>query len=80
MRDAILGDPTALDIRSVWLAATVAASTALVTAIGLVTPRRGITPFWGRSLEIAESFVLLTLVPLALAVFDVYARARAMTS
>ncbi|OIJ65668.1 type VII secretion integral membrane protein EccD [Streptomyces mangrovisoli] len=79
-RDALQGDHTALDIRSVWLAAAVAAAAALVTAIGLITPRRGVTPFWGRFLEIAESFVLLTLIPLALAVFDVYERARAMTS
>ncbi|MFJ6818448.1 type VII secretion integral membrane protein EccD [Streptomyces avermitilis] len=79
-RGALQGDTTALDIRSVWLAAAVAAATVLVTAIGLVTPKRGVTPFWGRFLEIAESFVLLTLIPLALAVFDVYAQARAMTS
>ncbi|MGX5187872.1 type VII secretion integral membrane protein EccD [Streptomyces avermitilis] len=79
-RSALQGDTTALDIRTVWLAAAVAAATVLVTAIGLVTPKRGVTPFWGRFLEIAESFVLLTLIPLALAVFDVYAQARAMTS
>ncbi|GAX51461.1 type VII secretion integral membrane protein EccD [Streptomyces olivochromogenes] len=79
-RDALLGDTTALDIRSVWLVAAVGAATALVIAIGLITPRRGLTPFWGRFLEIAESFVLLTLIPLALAVFDVYGQARAMTS
>lgn len=80
VRDAALGDTIALDIRSVWLAAAIAVAAVLVTAIGLITPQRGVTPFWGRFLEIAESFVLLTLVPLALAVFDVYARARAMTS
>ncbi|MFF8596866.1 type VII secretion integral membrane protein EccD [Streptomyces sp. NPDC015220] len=80
VRDALSGDTTAFDIRSVWLAAAVAAAAALVTAIGLITPRRGVTPFWGRFLEIAESFVLLTLVPLTLAVFDVYASVRAMTS
>jgi type VII secretion integral membrane protein EccD len=76
-RDALLGDTTALDIRSVWLVAAVGAAIALVTAIGLITPRRGLTPFWGRFLEIAESFVLLTLIPLALAV---YGQARAITS
>ncbi|MFQ6146645.1 type VII secretion integral membrane protein EccD [Streptomyces seoulensis] len=80
VRQALQGDTTPLDIRSVWLAAAVAAATALVTAIGLITPRRGVTPFWGRFLEIAESFVLLTLVPLTLAVFDVYSTVRAMTS
>jgi hypothetical protein len=80
VRDALQGDTTALDIRSLWLAAAVAAAAALVTSIGLIAPRRGVTPFWGRFLEIAESFVLLTLVPLTLAVFDVYATVRAMTS
>ncbi|MFJ8824339.1 type VII secretion integral membrane protein EccD [Streptomyces sp. NPDC102467] len=81
LHEAVLKhDTTALDIRTVWIAAAIGAATALVTAIGLITPRRGVTPFWGRFLEIAETFVLLTLIPLALAVFDVYASARAMTS
>ncbi|MGI5357817.1 type VII secretion integral membrane protein EccD [Streptomyces sp. CA-252508] len=73
-------DATALDIRTVWLAAAVAAVAALITAIGLIVPRKGVTPFWGRFLEIAETFVLLTLIPLCLAVFDVYHAIRAMTS
>lgn len=77
-RDALQGDTAGLDIRTVWLAAAIAGATALVTAIGLITPRSGVTPFWGRFMEIAETFVLLTLVPLALAVFDVYASARSM--
>jgi hypothetical protein len=72
-------DPTALNIRTVWLVAVIAVATALITSIGLITPRRGVSPFWGRFMEIAETFVLLTLVPLTLAVFDVYAQARAMT-
>ncbi|MET7599622.1 type VII secretion integral membrane protein EccD [Streptomyces sp. NPDC005481] len=80
MRDALAGDRSALDLRTVWLVAVIAAAAALVTALGLILPRGGVTPFWGRFLEIAEGFVLLTLVPLALAVFDVYAAARAMTS
>jgi len=80
IRDALTGDRSDLDIRTLWLVAAIAAAAALVTAIGLMVPRRGVTPFWGRFLEIAESFFLLTLVPLALAVFDVYAAARAMTS
>ncbi|UFQ18414.1 type VII secretion integral membrane protein EccD [Streptomyces huasconensis] len=80
MRAARAGDTAALDLRTVWLVAAIAAAVVLVTALGLITSRTGVTPFWGRFLEIAEAFVLLTLVPLALAVFDVYARARAMTS
>ncbi|GAA3828949.1 type VII secretion integral membrane protein EccD [Streptomyces phyllanthi] len=80
IRDALTGDRTGLDIRTIWLVAVIAAAAALITAIGLIVPRSGLTPFWGRFLEIAEGFVLLTLIPLALAVFDVYGAVRAMTS
>ncbi|MEU7283245.1 type VII secretion integral membrane protein EccD [Streptomyces sp. NPDC045431] len=80
IRDALRGDGTALDIRTIWLTAAVAAVAALIVSIGLIVPRKGVTPFWGRFLEIAESFVLLTLVPLCLAVFDVYHSIRALTS
>ncbi|MGW1545103.1 type VII secretion integral membrane protein EccD [Streptomyces sp. NPDC002309] len=80
VRDALSGDRTDLDVRTVWLVAAIALVSAVVTAIGLIASRGGATPFWGRFMEIAEGFVLLTLVPLALAVFDVYAAARAMTS
>ncbi|MER7056711.1 type VII secretion integral membrane protein EccD [Streptomyces sp. NPDC000351] len=79
VRDALAGDRTDLDIRTVWLIAAIAVAAALITGIGLVASRSGLTPFWGRFLEIAEGFFLLTLVPLALAVFDVYASVRSMT-
>ncbi|GHH88007.1 type VII secretion integral membrane protein EccD [Streptomyces sulfonofaciens] len=80
IQHALAGDGGALDIRTLWLAAVIAVAAALTTAVGLIVPNKGITPFWGRFLEIAEGFVLLTLVPLTLAVFDVFAAARAMTS
>lgn len=80
VREALAGDSTALDLRTIWLAAAVAAAAALVTAIGLIVPRKGVTPFWGRFLEIAEAGVLLTLIPLCLAVFDLYHSIRALTS
>ncbi|MFJ4619244.1 type VII secretion integral membrane protein EccD [Streptomyces sp. NPDC088812] len=79
-RDALTGDRTDLDIRTIWLVAAIAAASAIITAVGLIASRGGVTPFWGRFLEIAEGFVLLTLVPLALAVFDVYTAVRSMTS
>ncbi|MEU3609410.1 type VII secretion integral membrane protein EccD [Streptomyces sp. NPDC035033] len=78
--EALKGDGGALDIRTVWLSAAIAGVAALLTAIGLIVPRKGVTPFWGRFLEIAETFVLLTLLPLCLAVFDVYHSIRALTS
>ncbi|MET8275412.1 type VII secretion integral membrane protein EccD [Streptomyces sp. NPDC005134] len=74
------GDSGSLDIRTVWLSAAVAAGAALLTAIGLIIPRKGLSPFWGRLLDLAESALLLSLVPLCLAVLDVFARARALTS
>ncbi|MGW2259121.1 type VII secretion integral membrane protein EccD [Streptomyces sp. NPDC004749] len=76
----IYGDRGGLDIRTIWLAASVAAGAALLTAIGLVIPRKGLSPFWGRLLDIAEGAVLLSLVPLCLAALDVFSAARAMTS
>ncbi|MET8176425.1 type VII secretion integral membrane protein EccD [Streptomyces clavifer] len=73
------GDRSSLDIRTIWLSAAVAAGAALLTAIGLVIPRKGLSPFWGRLLDLTESALLLSLVPLCLAVLDVFTRARAMT-
>jgi type VII secretion integral membrane protein EccD len=78
--DALRGDGSALDIRTLWVAVGAAAAATATTAIGLIVPRKGVTPFWGRFLEIAEAFVLLTLLPLCLAVFDAYHSLRAMTS
>ncbi|MET7791404.1 type VII secretion integral membrane protein EccD [Streptomyces sp900116325] len=74
------GASGSLDIRTVWLSAAVAAGAALLTAIGLIIPRKGLSPFWGRLLDLTESALLLSLVPLCLAVLDVFARARALTS
>ena len=54
------GDRGPLDIRTVWLAAAVAVGAALITAIGLIVPRKGVSPFWGRLLDLAEGAVLLS--------------------
>lgn len=66
--------------RTVWLSAAVTAGAALLVGISLVIPRTGLSPFWGRLLDLTEAAVLLSLVPLALAVLDVYGRARSLTS
>ncbi|MEV0787105.1 type VII secretion integral membrane protein EccD [Streptomyces sp. NPDC050423] len=73
------GDRGSLDLRTMWLSAAVAAGAALLTTVALVVPRKGLSPFWGRLLDLAESALLLSLVPLCLAVLDVFARARALT-
>lgn len=74
------GDRGGLDIRTIWLTASVAAGAALITAIGLIIPRKGLSPFWGRLLDLTEGFVLLSLVPLCLAVLDVFMAVRSLTS
>ncbi|MBA0051892.1 type VII secretion integral membrane protein EccD [Streptomyces sp. AJS327] len=75
-----LGGADAADLRTVWLTAAIAGAAAVLTAIALIVPSKGLTPFWGRFLEIFETFVLLTLLPLCLAVLDVYSAARSLTS
>ncbi|MFD9408394.1 type VII secretion integral membrane protein EccD [Streptomyces sp. NPDC059989] len=73
-------DHSGLELRTIWLTAAVAAGAALLTGIALVIPRKGLSPFWGRLLDLTEAAVLLSLVPLTLAVLDVYSRVRALTS
>lgn len=73
-------DRGGLDLRTIWLSAAVAAGAALLAGIALVIPRKGLSPFWGRLLDLTEAAVLLSLVPLTLAVLDVYSRARSLTS
>ncbi|WP_344030538.1 type VII secretion integral membrane protein EccD [Streptomyces luteireticuli] len=74
------GDHGPIDVRTVWLAAAVAAGSALIVGIALIVPKKGLSPFWGRLSDLAESAFLLSLVPLCLAVLDVYSAARSMTS
>ncbi|NUS11424.1 MAG: type VII secretion integral membrane protein EccD, partial [Streptomyces sp.] len=69
-----------LDLRALWLSATVAAGAAVTVAVGLIVPRRGVSPFWGRGLDLAEAAVLLSLVPLCLAVLGVYDAVRGLSS
>ncbi|MFJ8014787.1 type VII secretion integral membrane protein EccD [Streptomyces sp. NPDC096339] len=73
-------DHSGMAIRTIWLTAAVAGGAALLAGIALVIPRKGLSPFWGRLLDLTEAAVLLSLVPLALAVLDVYSRARSLTS
>ncbi|MDG5808378.1 type VII secretion integral membrane protein EccD [Streptomyces ossamyceticus] len=72
-------DRGALDLRTIWLTAAIIAGSALLTAIGLIIPQKGLSPFWGRLLDIAEAFVLLTLIPLCLAVLGVLTQVRSLT-
>ncbi|MEU1372690.1 type VII secretion integral membrane protein EccD [Streptomyces triculaminicus] len=66
------------DIRTLWLTAAVIAVAAPLTGVALIVPRKGLSPFWGRLSDVAESTLLLALVPLCLAVLDVYSTARGL--
>ncbi|MFI0779040.1 type VII secretion integral membrane protein EccD [Streptomyces sp. NPDC021212] len=83
--DAVLkllteNDRGPLDLRTIWLAAAVTAGAGLLLAIALIVPRAGVSPFWGRLSDLAESTFLLSLVPLCLAALDVYSTVRGLTS
>ncbi|WP_327225936.1 type VII secretion integral membrane protein EccD [Streptomyces platensis] len=80
LTEFLAGDRAQLDIRTVWLTLALAGGVALLTLIALTVPKRGLTPFWGRALDLADGLLLLTLLPLCLAVLDLYGRARSMTS
>ncbi|WP_116214194.1 type VII secretion integral membrane protein EccD [Streptomyces olivoreticuli] len=68
------------DVRTVWLAAAVTLGGGLLTAVALIVPRKGLSPFWGRVSDLSESALLLALVPLALAVLDMYGTARGLSA
>ncbi|NJP46600.1 type VII secretion integral membrane protein EccD [Actinacidiphila epipremni] len=74
------GDHSPLDLHTLWLSAAIAAGAVLMVAIGLIVPRKGVSPFWGRSLDLTEGVVLLSLVPLCLAVLKVYSSVRGLSS
>ncbi|MER6047248.1 type VII secretion integral membrane protein EccD [Streptomyces sp. NPDC001793] len=80
LNDFLAGDRTPLDLRTLWLALVVIGAVALVTTVALTVPKKGLTPFWGRVLDLADGFLLLSLMPLCLAVLDLYSLARSMTS
>ncbi|MDR3032774.1 MAG: type VII secretion integral membrane protein EccD [Kitasatospora sp.] len=73
------GSTGGTDLRTVWLSASIAAGAAVMTAIALIVPRSGVSPFWGRILDMVDSLMLLALVPLALAVLNVYNVVRGAT-
>ncbi|GCD34433.1 type VII secretion integral membrane protein EccD [Streptomyces chrestomyceticus JCM 4735] len=73
------GDSGPLNIRTVWFSGSIAAGAAILVGVGLIVPRKGVTPFWGRVFDIFDGVVLLSLVPLCLAVLDVYGTVRGLT-
>jgi type VII secretion integral membrane protein EccD len=75
-----MNNASAVDLRTILLGAGIALGAALLVAIALVVPARGVSPFWGRILDLVDGLMLASLVPLALAVLNVYAAVRGFTS
>ncbi|MFJ4716045.1 type VII secretion integral membrane protein EccD [Streptomyces sp. NPDC088785] len=76
----VQGDSGPLNVHTLWFTAAIGGGAALLVAVGLTVPRKGVSPFWGRILDLFDGFVLLTLVPLCLAVLGLYTQVRSMVS
>ncbi|WP_354640482.1 type VII secretion integral membrane protein EccD [Kitasatospora camelliae] len=70
---------TEADLRTVWLAVSIGFGAAVLTAIAVIVPRAGVSPFWGRILDMVDGLVLIALVPLTLAVLNVFNIVRGAT-
>ena len=74
-----MGHPSTVDIHTLALAASVLLGAVLLGAIALVVPVKGVSPFWGRILDLVDGLTLAALIPLALAVLNIYALVRGLT-
>lgn len=75
-----MDNASAVDVHTVIFGVTIALGAAVLVGVALVVPTRGVSPFWGRILDLVDSLMLCALIPLALAVLDVYAAVRGFTS
>ncbi|MEY9969184.1 type VII secretion integral membrane protein EccD [Streptacidiphilus sp. MAP12-16] len=75
-----LNNASAVDLRTILLGVSIAVGAAFLVAVALVVPARGVSPFWGRILDLVDGLMLAALIPLALAVLNVYAAVRGFTS
>ncbi|WTW94595.1 type VII secretion integral membrane protein EccD [Streptomycetaceae bacterium NBC_01309] len=62
-----------------WIYGAVAAFGALLGLIAVTVPARGLSPFWGRAMDILEGMLLTAMVPICLAVLGVYSTLRNIT-
>ncbi|UGQ09910.1 type VII secretion integral membrane protein EccD [Yinghuangia sp. ASG 101] len=72
--------PQATDTeRQAWLFGLIAAMGAVPGLIAVTVPARGLSPFWGRAMDILEGMLLTAVIPLCLAVLGVYGTLRNIT-
>ncbi|MFI6979460.1 type VII secretion integral membrane protein EccD [Embleya sp. NPDC050154] len=66
--------------RQGWIFALACAVGALLAIIAGTVPSRGLSPFWGRMLDLFEGMLMVSVVPLCLAVLDLYDKLRNITA
>ncbi|MGC0414700.1 type VII secretion integral membrane protein EccD [Embleya sp. AB8] len=66
--------------RQGWIFALVCAAGALLAIIATTVPSRGLSPFWGRLMDVLEGMLMISVVPLCLAVLDLYDKLRNITA
>ena len=62
--------------QAVVIAGTVLVLTGIAVLLTVFVPRRQLSPMTGRSIDIAENIVLVSVLPLALGAVDLYATVR----
>jgi ESX secretion system protein EccD len=73
------GSQHAQTVRLLAVVVPLLALAGIVIAVGLNLPGKRPTPFWGRTADIAEALLVVTVVPLALAVLGVYGYIRGLS-
>jgi len=72
-----LADNPVFAVRAAWVA-TVLTAALITVSLASAMPGRTLVPYWGRATDILESVVGVALIPLALAVLNMYGFARAL--
>ena len=66
--------------RQGWIFALVCVVGALLAMVATTVPTRGLSPFWGRFMDVFEATLMISVVPLCLAVLDLYDKLRNITA
>lgn len=72
----LAGAALAAPDQTVPLAGTVLVLTGIAVLVSVFVPRRPLSPMTGRSIDIAENIVLVSVLPLALGAIDLYSTVR----
>lgn len=63
-----------------YLLVAVLAAAGIATGVGVAVPGRAVSPFWGRVVDLGEAVLLAAVIPVCLAVLDLYTTIRGAAS